>query len=118
MRTRLFAIVLVTVACSDSSPAAPAATPGANQVFMQGSAFNPVTRTVAAGTTVEFVNKDGLIHTATSSAVPGGASAFTTGSLSLNGTASITLSVPGTYQYYCVFHGTPATGMRGTIVVN
>jgi len=118
MRIRLFAMVVVAVACSDNSSTAPVTTPGANQVFMQGSAFNPATRTVAAGTTIEFVNKDGLVHTATSSSVPAGASAFTTGSLSLNGTASVTLSIPGTYQYYCVFHGSPGSGMRGTIVVN
>jgi plastocyanin len=32
-------------------------------------------------------------------------------------TFSQTFSTPGTYLYFCVVHGTPSSGMRGTIVV-
>jgi plastocyanin len=119
MKMRFLSVLLVAAACSSgSSDTTAVVTPGPNQVFMQGSAFNPATRTVTAGTTVQFVNMDGLTHTATSSSVPAGAAVFTSGSLNMNGTFSVNLTVPGTYAYYCVFHGTPGSGMRGTIIVN
>ena len=119
MKLRLIGVLLVAVACSDKTVTMPViVTPGPNQVFMQGSAFVPATRTVTAGTTVQFVNMDGVTHTATSSSVPAGASAFSSGNLSTNGTFSVMLNTPGTYAYYCVFHGAPGTGMHATIVVN
>jgi plastocyanin len=30
---------------------------------------------------------------------------------------SQTFTTPGTYVFYCVVHGTPSSGMRGTITV-
>lgn len=92
-------------------------TPGANEVWLQNIAFSPGTRTVTAGTTVTFTNKDGFAHTVTSSSVPAGAATFNSG-MPANGTFQVTFSVAGTYQVYCMIHGTPTTGMRGTIVVN
>ena len=119
MKARLIGVLLAAVACSDTTTTPVIVTPGPNQVFMQGSAFVPATRTVTAGTTVQFVNMDGsVIHTATSSSVPAGAAPFTSGSLSGSGSFSVMLNTPGTYAYYCVFHGAPGTGMHGTIVVN
>jgi plastocyanin len=84
---------------------------------MQGSAFNPTTRTVVAGTAVTWLNKDGLQHTVTSSAVPAGATAFNT---TINPAGSLTLvfNAPGTYQYFCTIHGTAGSGMRATLIVN
>lgn len=89
-------------------------TPGANQVFMQNLAFNPTTRTVAVGTTVQWVNQDGVTHTVTKDSGPG--AAF---NQSLGGGASfsVTFDSAGTYQYHCTIHGTPGGGMHGTIVV-
>ncbi len=86
--------------------------PGANQVFMQGSTFNPSTRTVAAGTTVPWVNQDGVTHTVTSDT-----GTVLSGSVPSGASYSHAFNTPGTYQYYCTIHGTPTTGMRGTIVV-
>ena len=54
----------------------------------------------------------------TSSAVPVGASAISSGNVAGSGTFSTTFNTPGTYAYYCVFHGSPGAGMHGTIVVN
>jgi plastocyanin len=35
-------------------------TPGANEVFIQGMAFNPSTIKVCTGTTITWTNKDGI----------------------------------------------------------
>ena len=118
MKARLLGLILVAAACSSTSVTTPVVTPAANQVFMQGSAFTPATRTVTAGTTVQWVNMDGTTHTVTSSAVPVGASAISSGNVAGSGTFSTTFNTPGTYAYYCVFHGSPGAGMHGTIVVN
>lgn len=124
MRRALFVGVLVAAAaCADANTAPPnlpggGSTPAANQVFMQSSAFTPVTRNVAAGTNVQWVNQDGVTHNVTSSAVPAGASAITSGSVAGSGTFSVTLTTPGTYQYFCSIHGTATTGMHATVVVN
>jgi len=91
--------------------------PGPNEVWAQNTAFTPATRTVTAGTIITFTNKDNFAHTVTSSSVPAGASAFTQ-SLGAGGTAQLTFTTPGTYQYYCTIHGTPGAGMHATIVVN
>jgi plastocyanin len=104
-------------ACSSSSTTG-AGSPGANEVWMQGSVFVPATRTVTTGTSVTWTNKDNITHNITSSSVPVGASAFASGSVNLNGGFSTQLTVAGTYQYFCTIHGTATTGMHGTIVVN
>lgn len=106
------------VACSDDNSTGASGSPGAQEVWLQGSAFNPSTRTVASGTSVTFTNKDNLTHNITSSSVPVGAAAFASGSVNLNGTFNLPLTVAGTYQYFCSIHGTATTGMHGTIVVN
>ena len=89
--------------------------PAANQVFMQNTAFNPPTRTVAVGTTVTWMNQDGFTHTVTYSS--GAGPAFDSGSISGGGNFSVTFNTAGTVQYYCKIHGAPGSGMHGTIVV-
>lgn len=81
---------------------------------MAGSAFSPTPDTVAVGATVTWTNNDGYGHTVTSS--PGSAETF---NASVAGGASFshTFNTAGTYNYYCTIHGTPTSGMRGTIVV-
>ncbi len=81
---------------------------------MASSAFAPTPDTIAAGSTVTWTNNDGYGHTVTS--VPGSAEVF---DASVAGGANFahTFSTPGTYTYYCKIHGTPTSGMRGTIVV-
>ena len=119
---QLMGAFLVAAACSGSSTAPPVnpygSGPAANQVFMQGVAFTPVTRSVTAGTSVQWANQDGVTHTVTSSSVPAGATAISSGNVAGGGTFSVTLSTPGSYLYFCTIHGTATTGMRGTIIVN
>jgi plastocyanin len=60
------------------------------------------------------MNKDGVAHTVTYSSGVG--SAFN-GSVNGGGSFQVTFNTAGTVQYYCTLHGTPTSGMRGTIVV-
>jgi len=89
-------------------------TPAANQVFMQSLAFTPATRTVSVGTTVQWVNQDGVTHTVTKDSGPGASFNQSVGGGS---TFSVTFDSAGTYQYHCTIHGAPGSGMHGTIVV-
>ena len=86
-----------------------AAKPGANEVWIQGSAFTPDKITVTAGTTITWTNKDGAVHTVTSDT-----GLFDSGNISGNGTFSHKFSTPGTYPYHCAVH----TTMTGSVVVN
>jgi len=92
-------------------------TPTPTQVCMVNTSFSPASRTVAAGTTVTFINGDGITHTTVSSSVPSGASTWDVTVEAGNSTA-VLLSVKGTYEYYCRIHGAPGAGMHGTIIVN
>mgnify|MGYP001193017898 CR=1 FL=1 len=83
--------------------------------IMSGMAFSPVIDTVAAGSTVTWTNHDGYNHTVIS--VPGSPDAFNSGIIAGGASVSHLFSTAGTYVYYCQIHGTPTTGMRGTIVV-
>ncbi len=90
--------------------------PTSSQVCMVGTAFSPATRTVTVGTTVQWVNGSGVAHTVTNS--PSSTETFTSGQVAAGGTFSHQFNTAGTFQYYCQNHGTPTTGMRGTIQVN
>jgi plastocyanin len=82
---------------------------GASSNYNSGLTFSPPKLTVKVGTTVTWVNKDTVIHTATSN----GSSLFDSGNLPTGAVFKFTFTQPGTYQYYCTLH----TFMRGTIVV-
>lgn len=111
----LLAAGVLSCSSSSTSPSG-ACTPGGTTVCAVNTSFSPTTLTVSVGTTVTFHNADGFQHTTTSSSVPTGATTWDH-SLSGGGETTVTLNTPGTYQYYCRIHGTPTTGMRGTIVV-
>jgi len=118
----LFIIVIGMNGCSSSSnmlpvtpnpgggnPGGGSGTPGANEVWMQNTAFNPATRTVMAGTTITWTNKQAMDHNVTSSN-----GAFTASpTMGLGATFSVTFNTAGTYNYSCTFH----PGMTGTIIV-
>lgn len=108
----LFAIMGISDSCSQSSNGmygmgggggggngGGSGGPGANQVWMQGYAFNPSSITVTAGTTITWTNKDPVSHTVTSDN-----SLFNSGSIGPNGTFSYTFSTAGTYPYHCSIH--------------
>jgi plastocyanin len=100
----LFLLIMsITISCKKSSD-----TPGPNEVFIKGMAFNPSTITVAAGTSVTWTNKDGVAHTVTST---GGL--FDSGSINPGETYSHLFNTAGTFPYYCTIH----TYMTGSVVV-
>jgi plastocyanin len=89
----------------------PAATPAAGptvRVEIVAYDYEPGGVRVAVGTTVRWVNRDGVSHTATDA---GGA--FDSGPLALGGAFAHRFDEPGTYRYGCAFH----LEMGGTVLV-
>ncbi len=112
VRVLCLGAVVASLGCGSKSSTGTSG-PGANEVWMQNTAFNPATRSVATRTMVTFTNKDGIAHTVTATSVPGGAVMFDAGIVVGGGTFQQTFTVPGTYQYQCTIHA----GMSGTITV-
>lgn len=116
MAIQVMAIFILT-ACTKSNDITgsgnqnppPPVTKGSNEVYIENRAFNPESLTVSANTTVKWTNKDGVVHTVTST-TPG---QFDSGSIGNGGTFSFTFTTPGTYSYYCVIH----PDMTGVVVV-
>jgi len=92
---------------SDSTPATPAQ--GANEVWIQNTAFNPLSITVAVNTTVKWTNKDGVAHTVTSDS-----SLFDSGNMNSGSTYSHQFTIAGTYPYHCTYHSM----MSGKVIVH
>jgi plastocyanin len=88
--------VPASAAAASSAPAAS----GHVEVAIKNYAFKPVDLSVKAGTKVTFSNDDQTAHTATTNT--GGV--FDTGTIQPGKSATVTLSKPGTYTYYCQFH--------------
>jgi len=82
------------------------------QVPIENYAFVPKELIVPAGTTVTWINHDVVAHTVTADD-----SSYNSDLFSRNGTFSMTYDVPGTYGYFCLPHGSPGSGMAGTIIV-
>ncbi len=70
-----------------------------NTVVISNYAFGPADLTVTAGTTVTWVNRDGVAHTATSDN-----GAWDTGTIPAGGSKSLMLSTAGTFGYHCSVH--------------
>ncbi|HEY8589114.1 MAG TPA: plastocyanin/azurin family copper-binding protein [Naasia sp.] len=98
------------------------------EVIAMGLAFVPTDITVAAGTTVRWVNQEAITHTVTSgpwgdvnestglrgSQTPDGTYDHTLSPMGEDGdTFEFTFTEPGTYQFFC----RPHAGMFGTITV-
>jgi plastocyanin len=106
---------LIISGCKSDNSTAPygggggAGTPGVNEVWMQGMAFNPAAKTISIGTTITWTNKDNTIHTATSG-VPGAPDGmFNSGNLNNGGTFSFKFTGAGTFKYFCLIHGAMMT---------
>ncbi|GAB3628992.1 Amicyanin-alpha [Pandoraea terrae] len=84
--------------------------PGANAVRIDNFSFSPQTLTVAAGTTVTWVNYDDSPHTVTSDANP---HLFNSPAMDTDDKFSHTFTTPGTYKYFCAIH----PHMVGVVVV-
>ncbi len=78
------------------------------EVKIDNFSFGPTTITVAAGTTVTWVNRDDIPHTVVSSD-----SVFKSKALDTDEKFSYTFSKAGTYSYFCSLH----PKMTGQIVV-
>ena len=115
----LFAIVFISNSCSKSSTYNMPTTagtgskgssgPGADEVWIQGMAFDPATITVTTGTTVLWTNKDAIGHTVTSDS-----GLFDSGTaVNTNGTFSYMFATAGTFTYHCKIHPM----MTGTVIV-
>ncbi len=95
-----------------ASATAPAGVANSVTIREKDFAFVPTIVTVKAGTTVVWVNDDPAKHTVTADD-----DSFDSGDQNLGNTFSHTFTEPGTYPYYCRFHGDIGVGMAGTIVV-
>lgn len=78
-----------------------------------GSAFSPATVTVDAGQPVCWTwSRASVTHN-----VKADDGSFTSGPPDDAGDFQRTFDTPGTYTYHCQVHGSPTSGMRGTVVV-
>ncbi len=72
--------------------------------------------TIKLGDTVEWVNRDGVAHTATSTSSPAGGASFDSSLLGTGGSFSFTPAVVGTWVYFCEVHPAQMRDARITVV--
>jgi plastocyanin len=82
--------------------------PGAGEVWMQNTKFNPATINIAVNGTVTWTNKDGFDHDVTADD-----SSFVSGNMVSGAKFAHKFTAAGTYHYRCVIHA----GMTGTVIV-
>jgi len=89
------------------------AQPGSVTVAMENFVYEPRTITVKPGTEVIFVNRDPAKHTVTADN-----GQFDSGDIAAGESYTLKLDQPGTYPYFCAFHGDKGgVDMSWTIVV-
>jgi plastocyanin len=114
-RTVFIALValLFGLAAAQPAPRRASAEDAAASVAIKDSEFQPKEIKVRAGTTVTWTNNDGSSHTVTADD-----GSFESPTLAKGKTFSRKFDKPGTYPYYCSFHGgAGGDGMSGTVVV-
>lgn len=94
--------------------AVPAQSSGSSKIQVKDNFFQPDELEVTAGTKVTWTNKGKILHNVSPVKK---SSKFGTKALTKGKSYSYTFKKPGTYAYYCSFHGSPSSGQRGTIVV-
>ncbi len=108
----LTTLLLTLAACGSPStdngtdtgtlPEPPALATCPSTIVIDEFEYEPGDCQIAAGTTITFLNKDTVPHTATSKAdTP---AAFDTGEIRVNKSATVTFGAPGVYDYYCTIH--------------
>lgn len=89
-------------------------------INLNAASFSPSTLTIEVGDTVEWVNSGGIQHNVNGStdSYPANPVGFGRLDIATSFTYSFTFSTPGTYGYHCDVHGSPGSGMSGTLTVN
>lgn len=115
-RIMLISFVVIMAGCNKSdnnsystAPAGGGGTPGASEVWMEGIAFVPASKTISVGTTVTWTNKYSYDHTVTSGVPNAPDSLFNSGNLTPGSTFSFKFTTAGTFNYYCMIHGAMMT---------
>jgi plastocyanin len=108
---RAAAAAVVLFAGAGGAVAQQVAATGPAQISIDNFNFTPSTLTVAAGTTVTWVNNDEEPHTIVNVGQP--TRVFKSGGLDGGDTYSFVFDKPGTYDYICSIH----PHMSGQIVV-
>jgi plastocyanin len=86
---------------------------GTAKVEVGDNFFKPQELEITAGTKVKWTNTGKILHSVT----PNKGKKFGKSSLAKGKSYSYKFKKPGTYAYYCTFHGSPGKGQHGTIVV-
>jgi plastocyanin len=116
--TILLTLLTISNSCTKSSTTDPntsggtgskgVTTPGVDEVWIQGMAFDPSTITITTGTTITWTNNDAIGHSVTSDT-----GIFDSGIINASGTFSYTFDTAGTFTYHCKVHPT----MTASVVV-
>lgn len=112
LASRLHALlyVLLCVAPSSFVHAENGAATLTSTVSIKSYAFSPATVTIAAGSTVTWINQDDDPHTVTGDAT---ATVLNSSALDTHEQYSFTFAKPGIYKYFCKLH----PHMQGEIIV-
>ena len=105
---------MITISCSKGkSYNAPAPPQGGTSpvITMYNMAFSPASVSVTKGTVVKWQNNDSYAHTVNSN----DGTTFSSGTIEGGGSFSYTTTVAGTFNYHCLIHGLP---MSGILIVN
>ena len=115
-RVMLISSVVIIAGCNKSdnssystAPTGGGSNPLANEVLIQGMAFNPAAKTISDGTTITWTNKDNYTHIVTSGIPNYPDGIFKSGSLNNGDTYSFKFNTVGTFKYYCFIHGAMMT---------
>lgn len=109
-----FAVVIVFSASLILLTAVPAHA-ATVQTTMQSSTFSPAATAGVMGSTFTWKNNDPFTHSTTQNVTLLGG--WNQDVAPLATSTGVIIRYAGTYGYYCRFHGTPTSGMRGSIVV-
>jgi len=82
-------------------------------VYPDGSTNSDAT--VAVGDTIEWINLDGVQHTATSNVEPAGGAAFDSGLMANGATFRFAPAVVGMWEYFCQVHPALMAGAKITV---